>query len=209
MPAPPRSARLGSPATGLGVRQSLEQKVGLSPADSAFRYQTDKDRRASEPVASRVRDLKNLVSAGPSPSAASPHASPALRMQRRRTNRGRGPATEFVSKCWIGRRGGLEDRLKRRDDRQFGPAAVAHDPSPKGWLLLPDHRGHREGGPRPGESSATSRGGYDAHGRTMMPRLDEDSATGAGRIATRRLDADDRVRVSSVRSILRAPHATG
>ena len=28
-----------------------------------------------------------------------------------------------------------------------------------------------------------------------MPRLDEDSATGAGRIATRRLDADDRVRV--------------
>jgi hypothetical protein len=33
------------------------QKVGLSPADSAFRYQTDKDRRASEPVASRVRDL--------------------------------------------------------------------------------------------------------------------------------------------------------
>jgi hypothetical protein len=41
----------------VGVRQSLEQKVGLSPADSAFRYQTDKDRRASEPVASRVRDL--------------------------------------------------------------------------------------------------------------------------------------------------------
>ena len=35
----------------------MEQKVGLSPADSAFRYQTDKDRRASEPVASRVRDL--------------------------------------------------------------------------------------------------------------------------------------------------------
>src|SRR4051812_2116338 len=39
-----------------GVRQSLEQKVGLSPSDSAFRYQTDKNRRASEPVASRVRD---------------------------------------------------------------------------------------------------------------------------------------------------------
>ncbi len=36
----------------------------------------------------------------------------------------------------------------------------------------------------------------------MMPRLDEDSATGAGRIATRRLDADDRVQVSTVRSIL-------
>ena len=36
----------------------------------------------------------------------------------------------------------------------------------------------------------------------MMPRLEEDSATGAGRIATRRLDADDRVRGSTVRSIL-------
>ena len=36
----------------------------------------------------------------------------------------------------------------------------------------------------------------------MIPWLDEDSATGAGRIATRRLDADDRVRVSTVRSIL-------
>jgi hypothetical protein len=36
----------------------------------------------------------------------------------------------------------------------------------------------------------------------MMPQLAEDSATGAGRIATRRLDADDRVRVSTVRSIL-------
>jgi hypothetical protein len=36
----------------------------------------------------------------------------------------------------------------------------------------------------------------------MMPRLEEDSATGAGRIAPRRLDADDRVRVSTVRSIL-------
>jgi hypothetical protein len=39
----------------------------------------------------------------------------------------------------------------------------------------------------------------------MMPWLDEDSATGAGRIATPRLDADDRVRMSTVRSILRAP----
>src|SRR4051812_41059042 len=28
-------------------------------------------------------------------------------MQRRRTNRGPGPATEFVSQCWIGRPGGL------------------------------------------------------------------------------------------------------
>ena len=37
----------------------------------------------------------------------------------------------------------------------------------------------------------------------MMPRLVEDSATGTGRVATRRLDADDRVRVSTVRSILR------
>jgi hypothetical protein len=125
----------------------------------------------------RRRHLKNLVSAGPSPSAASPHASPALRMQRRRTNRGRGPATEFVSKCWIGRRGGLEDRLKRRDDRCFGPAVVTHDSSPERWLLLPDHRGPRPSGPRPGESTATSRGGCDAHGRTMMPRLGEDSAT--------------------------------
>ena len=42
----------------------------------------------------------------------------------------------------------------------------------------------------------------------MMPWLGEDSATGAGRIATRRLDADDRVRGSTVRPILRAPHAT-
>ena len=36
----------------------------------------------------------------------------------------------------------------------------------------------------------------------MMPQLAEDSATGAGRIATRRLDADDQVRVSTVRFIL-------
>ena len=42
----------------------------------------------------------------------------------------------------------------------------------------------------------------------MMPQLAEDSATGAGRIAIRRLDADDRVRISTVSSILRAPPAT-
>jgi hypothetical protein len=36
----------------------LEQKVGLSPADPAFRYQTAKDQRASEPVPSRVRFLR-------------------------------------------------------------------------------------------------------------------------------------------------------
>ncbi len=41
-----------------GVRQSLEQKVGLSPTDPAFRYQTDKDQRASEPVPSRMRFLR-------------------------------------------------------------------------------------------------------------------------------------------------------
>jgi len=36
----------------------------------------------------------------------------------------------------------------------------------------------------------------------MMPRLGEDSATRAGRIATRRLDVDDRDRINTVRSIL-------
>ena len=76
------------------------------------------------------------------------------------------------------------------------------DSSPKRWFLLPDRHRHREIGPWSRESSGTSRGGCDAHGRTRMPWLDEDSATGAGRIATRRLDADDRVRVSTVRSIL-------
>ncbi len=35
-----------------GVRQSLEQKVELSPGDSSFREQTDKDQRSSEPVPS-------------------------------------------------------------------------------------------------------------------------------------------------------------
>ena len=35
-----------------------------------------------------------------------------------------------------------------------------------------------------------------------MPRLEEDSAAGAGRVATRRLDADDRDRIGTVRSIL-------
>jgi hypothetical protein len=54
-----------------------------------------------------------------------------------------------------------------------------------------------------------SRGDGDAHGRPMMPRLAEDSATGTGRVATRRLDADDRVRISTVRSILRATPTTG
>jgi hypothetical protein len=34
----------------LGVRQSLEQKVGLNPADSAFWEQMGKDRRSSEPA---------------------------------------------------------------------------------------------------------------------------------------------------------------
>ena len=33
----------------VGVRQSLEQKVGLSPADSAFREQMGKDRRFLSP----------------------------------------------------------------------------------------------------------------------------------------------------------------
>jgi hypothetical protein len=155
-----------------------------------------------------LRLLQNLVSARPWVSVASPQASSALRIQGRRTNRGRGPATEFVSKGWIGGRGGLEDRLKRRSDREFGLAGVAHASSPKRWFLLPDRRRHREIGPWSRESPGTSRGGCDAHGRPMMPRLDEDSATGAGRIATRRLDADDRVRISTVRSILRAPPAT-
>jgi hypothetical protein len=44
------------------------------------------------------RRLQNLVSARPSSSAALPEAPSALRMQRRRTNRGRGPAMVFVSK---------------------------------------------------------------------------------------------------------------
>ena len=49
-----RNAIENDVAVALGVRQSLEQKVGLSPADPAFRYQTDKDQRASEPVPSRT-----------------------------------------------------------------------------------------------------------------------------------------------------------
>ena len=44
----------------------------------------------------------------------------------------------------------------------------------------------------------------------MMPRLDEDSAAGTGRVATRRLDADDRDRISTVaKYVLRASLATG
>jgi hypothetical protein len=148
-----------------------------------------------------LRPLQDLVSARPWPSAASPQAPSALRIQRRRTNRGRGPAMEFVSKGWIGGRGGREDRLKRRSDRGFGLAGVAHDSSPKRGFLLPDRRRHREIGPRSRESPGTSRGGCDAHGRAMMPWLDDDSAPGAGRIAPRRLDADDRVRGRTVRSI--------
>ncbi len=49
-PNPPKWRIIGS--VGVGVRQSLEQKVGLSPADPAFREQTDKDQRSSEPVPS-------------------------------------------------------------------------------------------------------------------------------------------------------------
>jgi transposase len=52
-----RGGETAATCFSIGVRQSLEQKVGLSPGDSAFGYQTDKDRRVSEPVASRVRDL--------------------------------------------------------------------------------------------------------------------------------------------------------
>ncbi len=44
-----------------GVRQSLEQKVGLSPSDSAFRDQTDKVLRSSEPVPSCVRNLPQMA----------------------------------------------------------------------------------------------------------------------------------------------------
>jgi len=42
---------------GKRVRQSLEQKVGLSPAAPAFRRQAGKDQRASGPVHLRVRVL--------------------------------------------------------------------------------------------------------------------------------------------------------
>jgi hypothetical protein len=35
---------------GIGVRQSSEQKVGLSPKGPAFRDQADRDQRSSEPV---------------------------------------------------------------------------------------------------------------------------------------------------------------
>jgi hypothetical protein len=102
------------------------------------------------------------------------------------------------------------DRLGRQGQSRQGHGAplrcvvrwCPHDPSPKRWFLRPDRRGHREVGPRSGESSGTSRGGRHAHGRPMMPRLAEDSATGTGRVATRRLDADDRDRISTVRSIL-------
>ncbi len=121
---------------------------------------------------------------------------------------GEAPAMEFVSNGWIGGRGGLEDRLKRSSGRGFGPAGVTHDPSRKREFLLSDRHRSREIGPRSGESSGTSRDVDEAHGCAMMPRLAEDSATGTGRVATRRLDADDRVRGSTVRSILRAPPAT-
>src|SRR5271157_185559 len=47
-----QDALLPSAPLGDGVRQSLEQKVGLSPADSAFREQTDKDQRSLQPVPS-------------------------------------------------------------------------------------------------------------------------------------------------------------
>ena len=100
------------------------------------------------------------------------------------------------------------NRLKHRSGRGFGLTGVARDASAKRWFLPPDSPREREIGPRSRESSGTSRGDDEAHGCAMMPRLVEDSATGTGRVATRRLDADDRVRVSSVRFILRAPPAT-
>ena len=50
-----------------------------------------------------MRLLQNLVSAGPWPSAASPRASSALRIQRRRTNRGGSPGYG-ICKQWLNRR---------------------------------------------------------------------------------------------------------
>ena len=53
--------------------------------------------------AQKLRLLQNLVSAGPWPSAALPRASSALRIQSRRTNRGRSPGYG-ICKQWLNRR---------------------------------------------------------------------------------------------------------
>ena len=146
----------------ISARGSSDQGAGFGPAGLASWVQADKDRRPSETIPSWLRSC--LVSAGPWPSAASPRASSALRIQRRRTNRGRSPGYG-ICKQWLNRgRGGLEDRLKRRSGRGFGLAGVAHDALTKRWDRRPDRHRCREIGPRSGESSGTSRGGCEAHG---------------------------------------------
>ena len=152
-----------------------------------------------------LRPLQNLVSAGPWPSAASPWASSALRIQSRRTNRGRSPGYG-ICKQRLNRRARRPRRSPQTEERQgirssWGRARS----SPKQRALRPGRHKSRGIGPRSRESSGTSRGDDEAHGCAMMPQLDEDSATGTGWVATRRLDADDRVRISTVRSSYRAP----
>ena len=131
--------------------------------------------------------------------AASPRASSALRIQSRRTNRGRSPRYG-ICKQRLNRRPRRPRGSPQTEGRQgirsgWGCRTMRHR---SGWFLPPDSPSRREIGPLSRESSATSRGDDEAHGCTMMPRLEEDSAAKAGRVATRRLDADDRDRISTV-----------
>lgn len=158
-------------------------------------------------ASSAVRDLQNLVSARPWPGAASPRAPSALRIQWRRTNRDRSPGY-----------GICKQRLNRRARRLRGsPQTEQRQGIRSGWGRArfvneavgptagpsPISRDQPPAQGIPGHLTRCLRG----HGCAMMPRRAEDSAPGAGRIATRRLDADDRVRESTVRPILRVPQA--
>ena len=94
----------------------------------------------------------------------------------------------------------MDDLVRSQDEEGQGLEAILH------WLIsyhvcmfLVIATAQRGGNrPQTKDSTDTSRGGLTASESGMMPQRGRHaSTTGTGRIALRRLDADDRVRVGS------------
>ena len=121
---PSTAARRGSGRpSGIAISPSTERLCHQLMCYSPLTKQPGWGRRMILPFHRQVRHLQNLVSARPWPSAASPQTSSALRIQRRRTNRGRSPGY-----------GICKQRLNRRARRPRGsPQTEERQGIRSGW----------------------------------------------------------------------------
>src|SRR4051812_24645993 len=111
-------------------------------------------------------------------------------------DRRRSPATEFVSKGWIGRRGGLQVGHNQMSDRGIASARPRWNHPPKIELILAGGRERWVIDLRSGEPPGTSRGGLNAPRRTMdaAARVRAPLRGPVGSFP-RPLEAGDRIRV--------------